>query len=616
MTPPLTSSSSRSEVREFLSHTVRWLDEKQPLDPQRHFNTPLTFTAVAKVIAELSARYEEPLRLAIVGEFNAGKSALINALLGRPGLIAEGATPTTAAVTEIWWSETESSEVLDAAGKSIFQGTLEEGKRFADQRTPQGKSVQGKRVRVLLRINADMLRNLVILDTPGLGAGKQDDAVALDTIHLADAAILVLSGRNPGGEDSLTLSERLRTTRRKLILAVTRTDLLRKPEDAYAAAKAAFGAVAEGDPIGVAAPMILKALATLKDAELRCDRDAQETANQELARWGYFALRDRIQEAFLNSDAAVTRAAATLPNVRHELFQLQVDAAKESAHQQSEAEKLAAAASEAQRRITEVLRPKKAYLSAKIEEIVDRHMSEFLADLSDAFDVFIDRIADGGILLGIRTLVAKFDAAEAQRFQQELREEFATLFPEEQLNIVVDQIAHSALRLMELEWQVIARDISQPGITASLAADTLVKRICDHVAQLTVAVATEALALIALLFVPGGIIVDVAFLLLSLGAGKYLHDREPARISRAKRESRIRLRSMRRQAVHKLSEHYRKLSDDTAEDLIRKSAQAGSKKEQERAQLANLAEQWREAQTDLNRLMEVCVDLARKGATQ
>jgi GTPase SAR1 family protein len=615
MTVPLTSSSSRSEVREFLADTLRQLEELAPLDAKRHFRIPTSFASVAKVIADLSARYEDPLRLAIVGEFNAGKSALINALLGRPGLIPEGATPTTGAVTEIWWSATESSEVLDASGTSIFQGTLEEGKRFADQRTPQGKSIDGKRVRVLLRINADLLRNLIILDTPGLGASQEDDTIALNTIHLADAAILVLSGRNPGGEDSVTLSERLRRTQRKLILAVTRIDLLRDPNTACEAAKAAFGSVAEGDPIGVSPPLILKALAALKDAELRSNREAQEAASQELAKWGYFALRERIQEAFLNSDATVTRAATTLPNVHHELLQLQSDAAKESAHQHSEAEKLAAEASEAHRRVADVLRPKKAWLGAKIEEIVDRHMSEFLSDLSDAFDVFIDRVADGGILLGIRTIFAKFDDEKQKRFQQELREDFATLFPEEQVKIVASQIESSALRMMELEWQVIARDLSRPGLDAAFSADTLVKHICDHVAQVTVAVTAETAAMIALLFIPGGALIDAAIVLLSWGAGKYLQDKEPARISRAKRESRTRVRSMRRQTVYKLSEHYKKVSDDTAEDLIRKSTQAGSRKEQERTEHADLAEEWRQAQTHINGLMEVCEGLARKRAT-
>src|SRR5205814_609264 len=42
--------------------------------------------------------------LVVAGEFNAGKSALINALLGEP-VLAEGVTPTTAAVTLLSYGE-------------------------------------------------------------------------------------------------------------------------------------------------------------------------------------------------------------------------------------------------------------------------------------------------------------------------------------------------------------------------------------------------------------------------------------------------------------------------------------------------------------------------------
>jgi predicted GTPase len=237
------------------------------LDAIRESATPIDFATAAARVSELSLRYEEPFRLAIVGEFKAGKSTLINALLGRPGLVPEGATPTTGAVTEIWWGEEERGEVLDGSGKQVFAGTLEGAVRFADQRSTEGKKVSGQGARVILRVASDFLRNLVILDTPGLGANARDDKVTLGSLHLADAAILVVNGLQPGGEDSLTLSEHLRTAQRKLVTVVTRIDLTSNPSDALDAAKTVFGAVADGDPIGVASPVIMKALDVLKAAD-------------------------------------------------------------------------------------------------------------------------------------------------------------------------------------------------------------------------------------------------------------------------------------------------------------------------------------------------------------
>ena len=47
---------------------------------------------------------DELFLLVVAGEFNAGKSALINALLGAD-ILAEGVTPTTAAITLLTYGE-------------------------------------------------------------------------------------------------------------------------------------------------------------------------------------------------------------------------------------------------------------------------------------------------------------------------------------------------------------------------------------------------------------------------------------------------------------------------------------------------------------------------------
>src|SRR5436190_1276674 len=47
---------------------------------------------------------DELFLIVVAGEFNAGKSALINALLGQK-VLTEGSTPTTARVTLVKWGE-------------------------------------------------------------------------------------------------------------------------------------------------------------------------------------------------------------------------------------------------------------------------------------------------------------------------------------------------------------------------------------------------------------------------------------------------------------------------------------------------------------------------------
>src|SRR3970040_1821559 len=56
---------------------------------------------------------DELFLLVVVGEFNSGKSALVNALLGEK-VLAEGATPTTSQVTLVKWGEQAAEQIVDA----------------------------------------------------------------------------------------------------------------------------------------------------------------------------------------------------------------------------------------------------------------------------------------------------------------------------------------------------------------------------------------------------------------------------------------------------------------------------------------------------------------------
>jgi predicted GTPase len=612
---PLAPSSSRSEIRDHLTFVVRVLEQHRSLDSLMEGAAAIDFGTAATRISELRARYEEPFRLAVVGEFKAGKSTLINALLGRPGLVPEGATPTTGAVTEIWWGEEERGEVLDGSGKQVFVGNLQDAVRFADQRSTEGKKVSGQGARVILRVTSDFLRNLVILDTPGLGANARDDKVTLDSLHLADAAILVVNGLQPGGEDSLTLSERLRTTQRKLITVVTRIDLATNPSDALDAAKTVFGAVADGDPIGVASPVVMKALDQLKVADEKRDQDGLKAANDVLQTSGYFALRERLQEGCFAGQAAAARASRTIADLRGMLHRLELQAAQEAGRTQKKADEIESELTAAQRRINEVLRPKVPFLEAKIDEAVDKHISEFISEMGEAVDVFIDRVVDGGLELGVRSIAAKFSSKQQEKLNARLRDDFRDVFPDDQLEIVVSQIARNVRSLMELEWREISVKATAPGDSKTFDPTGLIRQMCDHIAQLTAALASEMAAWVMLLFVPGGVIIDLALMFLSLGVGAYVSGKEAARVSRSKREVKVRLRGMRRQLVHELAEHFRKINRDTADELIGRVSDTSSAKDKARLDLLGIAERWRAAHEETRRLIADAEEIAFGAAT-
>src|SRR5579859_1016818 len=115
-------------------------------------------TALDQVLTSL----DELFLLVIVGEFNAGKSALINALLRAP-VLEEGVTPTTAKITKVRYGEQSRQIQLDL-------DTVE-------QNYP-----------------ADFLRNISIVDTPGINAVLRDhERMTKDFIPRSDLIIFVTS---------------------------------------------------------------------------------------------------------------------------------------------------------------------------------------------------------------------------------------------------------------------------------------------------------------------------------------------------------------------------------------------------------------------------------------
>ena len=606
MSIPFASSSSRVELREFLAFAGRILDKYGDLDSVRERTPLIDFAAASTRINELGRRYQEPFRLAIVGEFKAGKSALINALIGRRGLVPEGVTPTTGALTEIWWSENEHGEVLDHDGKQIFTGTLEGAVRYADQRSREGQAISGKGARVVLHVESDFLRNLVILDTPGLGANARDDKVTLGSLDLADAAILVVNGLQPGGEDSISLAERLRTAKRKLLTVVTRIDLAGNAADALDAAREVFGSVSEGEPIGVASPAIVEALDLLKRADEKSDQEGVAAANERLRTTGYLALRERLQEEFFAGGAVEERASRVVADLRTLLHRLEAEAALESGLSQKKADAIASELSAAQRYINDVLRPRLIFLDSKIDEIVDKHSAEFIEELGVAMDVFIDRIFDGGISLGFRSIMAQFSKAKENELRDKLRGDFRELFPDDQQEIFIAHVTRAVRTLMEMEWQEMAAEAGAQGSASQFDPGNVVMQICDHIAQLSAALVVEIVATIALIFVPGGVIYEIVAMILSLGGGSYVVGKQSSRMHRIKRETRVRLVAKRRELAHRLSEQFRDVNSQTKDEVVARLTEGASEKDRLRTGLLGIAQRWRQAQEEVQRLIDDC----------
>ena len=138
---------------------------------------------------------EDLFLLVIVGEFNSGKSAFINALLGA-GLSEEGVTPTTSRITILRHSQ-------EPVERERREGVLERGYPNA------------------------FLREIAIVDTPGTNAIiRHHEELSRGFVPRSDLVLFVTSAERPLTESEREYLELIRGWGKKIVLIINKADLL------------------------------------------------------------------------------------------------------------------------------------------------------------------------------------------------------------------------------------------------------------------------------------------------------------------------------------------------------------------------------------------------------
>ena len=142
---------------------------------------------------------EELFLLVIVGEFNSGKSAFVNALLGAE-VSKEGVTPTTDTITLLRYAE-------EPEERERRDGVLERGH-------PN-----------------EFLREVAIVDTPGTNAIiRHHEELSRGFVPRSDLVIFVTSSDRPLTESERGYLELVRDWGKKIVLVVNKADLLGEQE--------------------------------------------------------------------------------------------------------------------------------------------------------------------------------------------------------------------------------------------------------------------------------------------------------------------------------------------------------------------------------------------------
>jgi len=168
--------------------------------------------------------FEELFLLVIVGEFNSGKSAFINALL-EAEISEEGVTPTTDRITVLRYDD-------EPVERERRDGILEKG------------------------YPNEFLREIAIVDTPGTNAIiRHHEELSRGFVPRSDLVLFVTSAERPLTESEGGYLELIRDWGKKVVLIVNKADLLQNEEASRQVRSFVEGGIRSA--LGLAPPIFL-----------------------------------------------------------------------------------------------------------------------------------------------------------------------------------------------------------------------------------------------------------------------------------------------------------------------------------------------------------------------
>jgi small GTP-binding protein len=158
------------------------------------------YPANRKALADSISQLDELFLLVVAGEFNSGKSAFINALLGED-LQEEGVTPTTDRIYLLKYGQS-------------------------------GEKIPSERGVWIRSAPVDLLRKISIVDTPGTNAiVREHEALTAEFIPRSDLVLFITSADRPFTESERSFLTQIKEWGKKIVLVVNKIDILKSDLD-------------------------------------------------------------------------------------------------------------------------------------------------------------------------------------------------------------------------------------------------------------------------------------------------------------------------------------------------------------------------------------------------
>ncbi|MEM9187889.1 MAG: dynamin family protein [Myxococcota bacterium] len=197
------------------------VDLAAAIDAVRTFAEDHDLTELELSTQRLREELDRPLLLAIMGEFNAGKSTFINAFVGAD-VAPTGIVPTTATLNVLRGGAERRVRVVYRNG-STAEGDYDDLKRLLRE-AEEGAGVD----RVEIVLPSETLERVWILDTPGMNAiDRSHTELAQEALRRADAVIWIFDAGQAGKATEGAALREMHGRRRPVIPVVNKVDRLK-----------------------------------------------------------------------------------------------------------------------------------------------------------------------------------------------------------------------------------------------------------------------------------------------------------------------------------------------------------------------------------------------------
>ena len=184
-----------ARTRQQLAEEREWLSRLQAV-LERFDISAQDKSALERSIAQLDRLF----LLVVIGEFNAGKSAFINALVGAR-VLEEGVTPTTTTLQILQFGETR-ERTTDRTGAAIITAPVA------------------------------LLQDINIVDTPGTNAiFREHERLTSEFVPQADLVLFVTSADRPFTESERAFLHEIKNWGKKIVIVINKIDLLERDDE-------------------------------------------------------------------------------------------------------------------------------------------------------------------------------------------------------------------------------------------------------------------------------------------------------------------------------------------------------------------------------------------------